>query len=1079
MRKKILLAMLLIMAAFSVVIFADDDHSDFVDDPHDDYDDDAYYGDDRNGDNPFDDDVSEAIERYAEAQAALETAIASNNEAAIAAAERIMGDANVALVEACVKQSKQTGEKISAIYESAKNYVKEYGTNVAEHIPRTAGDPVILATGQYVLNENDLSVRSGLLTFSVMRTYISGSSGTRTVYAGDGFGSFWKTGLDMRIVRGASLSFEAALAAQQAVVLQQEGFLAQIQGYAAEDANCASILEEMELLLAESRAKLQGISQTVEKARRLGSLNAYSADGIDASLVNSGNNTLIFIGADGSPVMYDYQGNGIWLASSDSGYAHERIQSLDARDAESTAGFVRYAKNGTREYFDSWGRIQKLVDRADNVTLFSHNGKLLEKVTTAEGVEIAFVYAGGKIVSATASTGERVRYEYANGLLAAVIDDEGDTIRYQYDAGGYLTRIIKPDSSSIRVEYGFVNPNGNKMVSATINEEDFRETFVYSLANRITTHTDHAGVQTRYTYDVKGNTTRIESAQKTVVYQYNTRGLVTRKTDDASTENYSYDNRNNIILASYSDGSIESWQYNALDLVTRYVDRDGVVMVYAYDAKGNRTASERGGMRTETVSYDSAGKKSHAIDKNGRVTFYEYDNQSRLSCVFEPFSDSRREAALREAVEAGLHFGEHAGLGENKMLSAEENSRLNGLLQTVGATQAQRPLVMQHVLKEMYSYDANGNRAAKATGFGVILYSYDAEDRLVYAGTDSDQGIHYVYDALGNMIQKKNLYNTLDIVYKGFNRMAYAKMITKTGALSFNNLNTQSETRYAYDAFGRRTLAQDDSQAAVRTLYDGLTFDVIAERQALASGSFARGAGVWGDGNSEAGRYRFIVDEGGADSRTRHIGSERASGGRYTGVRTMLYANGRAVALSLSGADEQTGRAYFGTDTIGSVKSVTGESGKLETFYEYDSFGAPTNGDFSGGLDIAYAGKQLDASTKLYNYGYRDYAPAEGRFTTVDPIRDGLNWFVYTHNDPVNYVDLWGLAGDYGPDINGQPVVAHPGRNIKAEASITVYRNPDQGFYNDTIALKIGNQTMSVASVQSEANLSPEKNERI
>ena len=31
------------------------------------------------------------------------------------------------------------------------------------------------------------------------------------------------------------------------------------------------------------------------------------------------------------------------------------------------------------------------------------------------------------------------------------------------------------------------------------------------------------------------------------------------------------------------------------------------------------------------------------------------------------------------------------------------------------------------------------------------------------------------------------------------------------------------------------------------------------------------------------------------------------------------------------------------------------------------------------------------------------------RFTTVDPIRDGANWFAYVNNDPVNYVDLWGL----------------------------------------------------------------------
>lgn len=36
------------------------------------------------------------------------------------------------------------------------------------------------------------------------------------------------------------------------------------------------------------------------------------------------------------------------------------------------------------------------------------------------------------------------------------------------------------------------------------------------------------------------------------------------------------------------------------------------------------------------------------------------------------------------------------------------------------------------------------------------------------------------------------------------------------------------------------------------------------------------------------------------------------------------------------------------------------------------------------------------------------------RFTTVDPIRDGSNWFAYVNNDPVNYVDLWGLLASEG-----------------------------------------------------------------
>ena len=35
--------------------------------------------------------------------------------------------------------------------------------------------------------------------------------------------------------------------------------------------------------------------------------------------------------------------------------------------------------------------------------------------------------------------------------------------------------------------------------------------------------------------------------------------------------------------------------------------------------------------------------------------------------------------------------------------------------------------------------------------------------------------------------------------------------------------------------------------------------------------------------------------------------------------------------------------------------------------------------------------------------GFRDYAPELARFTTVDPIRDGYNWYAYVGNNPVNF----------------------------------------------------------------------------
>jgi RHS repeat-associated protein len=103
------------------------------------------------------------------------------------------------------------------------------------------------------------------------------------------------------------------------------------------------------------------------------------------------------------------------------------------------------------------------------------------------------------------------------------------------------------------------------------------------------------------------------------------------------------------------------------------------------------------------------------------------------------------------------------------------------------------------------------------------------------------------------------------------------------------------------------------------------------------------------------------------------------------------------------------GAAYLGKDILGSVRSTTNEYGALEDRYEYDAFGKPYMGDLTTGMNLGYTGKPYDTATGLYNYGYRDYQPEVARFTTVDPIRDGANWFAYVNNDPVNWVDPWGL----------------------------------------------------------------------
>jgi RHS repeat-associated protein len=120
---------------------------------------------------------------------------------------------------------------------------------------------------------------------------------------------------------------------------------------------------------------------------------------------------------------------------------------------------------------------------------------------------------------------------------------------------------------------------------------------------------------------------------------------------------------------------------------------------------------------------------------------------------------------------------------------------------------------------------------------------------------------------------------------------------------------------------------------------------------------------------------------------------------RHTGLNVTLYANGEAVAVNrYSTYDFTGGVAYLGKDILGSVRTATNEYGALEERYEYDAFGKPYKGDLTNGIGLGYTGKPYDTTTGLYNYGYRDYAPEVARFTTVDPIRDGANWFAYVNN---------------------------------------------------------------------------------
>ena len=140
--------------------------------------------------------------------------------------------------------------------------------------------------------------------------------------------------------------------------------------------------------------------------------------------------------------------------------------------------------------------------------------------------------------------------------------------------------------------------------------------------------------------------------------------------------------------------------------------------------------------------------------------------------------------------------------------------------------------------------------------------------------------------------------------------------------------------------------------------------------------------------------------------------------------------------------------------------------GRVSGTVEYDVFGEPVTetGVFAGSagssggisaLVFAYAGKPYDPVTGLSDYGFRDYAPTLARFTTVDPIRDGSNWYAYCNSDPVNYVDMWGLRDILGYDPNRETLGDFKGSRSPTQTEMELY-----------IAAEDGNSTLNFGAIR-------------
>ena len=585
--------------------------------------------------------------------------------------------------------------------------------------------------------------------------------------------------------------------------------------------------------------------------------------------------------------------------------------------------------------------VTAVTDAKNAVTSYSYDSMRRQTgVTGADGSSVSSVYADDYLTSLSHSGGDSsTTYNFSYGVAglstAVKIGETWTLVSNSYNTGAWtLAQQLYGNGLWWKYDYDAQTDD---------------------LLRRYTNLSDTGGIGYAYTYDSRGQISKIEKKSLTLE-----NGTITGET---------------LLTAEY-------YGYDAMDRLTRIVVTDGTNLIsdiaWTYDADQNVTAittrvNNNGVLRTDIYAY--------SYDDDHRPTNTAYGSVSE-SITYDGYS-----RVTGKTVQNSGNTVLSTSYAYRDIDAQYTTTQVSSLTNTFGG----------NTLSHSYTYDANGNILSD----GSTTYAYDSLNQLVWEyNTAAGKAWNYAYDLGGNILSKTE-YDYAD----GQTSNPVTVSYTYGDAVWRDLLTAYNGEAITYDGIGNPTIYRgwgmswQGGRQLASMQKDGTTISFSYNDAGLRTEKTVNGATrryIW---NSA----QLMADVGAADAFYFHY----SSGGELIGY-TYKTAEAETECILVKNQQGDVERVISADGTV--LASYTYDAwGNVLT----------SEGTLAAANPIRYRGYYFDTETSLYYLQSRYYDPAIGRFINADnyattyKTSTGANMFAYCLNNPANCKDDGGELANW------------------------------------------------------------------